>query len=80
MVDFFDLLKEHQNILYPLSQRGLSLFLLATKANAFLHQRDYITPTDGYEIIPYILYHRLNIEKNSHHIIQELYKDAFKNF
>jgi MoxR-like ATPase len=80
LVDFFENIKNHQNILYPLSQRGISLFLLAAKANAFIHQRTFLTPNDAYSVIPAVLIHRLNIEKNSHHIIQELFKDAFKNF
>ncbi len=80
LVIFFENIKKSDKILYPLSQRWISIFLLSAKANAFISGRNFVIPEDFYEIIPAFLWHRLDIEKTSFDIIENLFKDAFKHF
>jgi MoxR-like ATPase len=77
---FFHFIRESEKILYPISQRWISIFLLACKANAFINERDYVIPEDGLELIEYFLIHRLDIEKSSFSVIWDVYKKSFKNF
>jgi len=80
LVLFFNFIKESEKILYPISQRWISIFILASKANAFIQGRDYITPKDCYELIEYFINHRLDVEKGSKEVVKDLYKEAFKYF
>lgn len=80
LVNFFNYIKQSEKILYPISQRWISIFILACKANALIQNRDYMIPEDGYELIEFFIHHRLDIEKTSNSIVWELYKEAFKRF
>ena len=80
LVMFFNLIKTSDKIIYPISQRWISIFILACKANAFLNERDYIIPQDWLELLNYFLLHRLDVEKSSSNILNYLYKEAFINF
>lgn len=80
LVSFFHLIKENEKILYPISQRWISIFILACKANAFIGERGYVIPEDGFDLLEAFVVHRLDIEKSSSHVVWDLYKEAFKHF
>lgn len=80
MVAFFNLIKNSDKILYPLSQRWISIFIAASRVNAYLSGRDFVVPEDGYMLIENFILHRLDLEKTSLNFVGELYKDAFKRF
>lgn len=80
LVEFFEEIKTHQNIMYGVSQRGISLFIQACKAHAYILGRDFITPEDGFFCIEYCLLHRLNIESSQKNTLEVLYKNIFKKF
>lgn len=80
LIRFFQLISESQYILYPLSQRGISLFLLACRASACIEGREYIIPSDGERLVIAFLAHRLEIEQGHENILLDLYKKAFSFF
>lgn len=80
MVMFFELLKQDARILYPMSQRWIYIFIWACKANAFLHERKFVIPEDGFELLATFLLHRLDIESEGLLVLEQLYKQAFKHF
>ena len=79
-IAFFKLIKNSENILYPLSQRGISIFIQWCRAHAYLLGRDYVIPEDGYELIESFLTHRLDMESANAWLLHDLYTQSFKNF
>ncbi len=79
-VKFFNEIKKSDKILYPLSQRWINIFSIWCKANAFLHGRDYVIPSDWEELIETFLVHRLDIQEYQKNLLTDLYHNSFKNF
>lgn len=77
LVKFRNNIFESSNILHPLSQRWLSIFLLAIKANAFLQGREYVVPQDWVDLVESFLWHRLDINNNNTNQLVEIYKKSF---
>lgn len=77
-IAFFNGIKNSENILYPLSQRGISLFTQWCRANAYLQGRDYVIPEDGAEIIESFLTHRLDIDSSQVSLLLDFYTQSFK--
>lgn len=57
--------REHQAVLLGASPRASLSFMLACKAFAFLHNRDYVLPDDVKNLAPYILSHRILLRPES---------------
>lgn len=79
-VKFFNEIKISNDIMYPLSQRWISIFILWCKANAYINWRDYVQPEDWEELLDSFLAYRLDINDSNNGILKELYNTSFKNF
>lgn len=80
LVSFFELINTSDKIIYPISQRWISIFIKALKANAYINNRNFVVPQDWVEIMDYFLVHRLDIEKSNNMILKSLYAQSFKHF
>ena len=53
--------RRDEDVLLGVSPRGALSLCRASKANAFLHGRDYVLPQDAAEIVPAVCAHRLTL-------------------
>jgi MoxR-like ATPase len=51
--------REHGSVMLGASPRAALALARASKASAFIRQRDFVTPDDVKELAPYVLSHRL---------------------
>ena len=79
-IDFFNNIKKSDKIIYPLSQRWISVFTMWCRANAYINWRDYVIPKDWEELIDSFLDHRLDIDDSEIWILHDIYNTSFKNF
>jgi Mg-chelatase subunit ChlI len=79
-VQFFSLIKDSNEILYPLSQRAIATFTQWCRAHAYLQGRDYVTSQDWEVILENFLLHRLELENNSGELLHDLYTRSFRKF
>ncbi|WP_458121670.1 AAA family ATPase [Paenibacillus sp. Z6-24] len=51
--------REHRSVLLGASPRATLSFMMAVKAYAFIHERDFVLPDDVKRLAPYIIGHRI---------------------
>lgn len=56
--------REHEGILLGVSPRGSEDFMKAAKAYALIEGRQYVTPKDLQQILPYCFSHRIKLKNN----------------
>ncbi|MDP4098114.1 MoxR family ATPase [Paenibacillus sp. P96] len=59
LLDIVRATRENPTVLLGASPRAALSFVMAVKAFAFLHERDYVLPDDVKRLAPYVLAHRL---------------------
>jgi MoxR-like ATPase len=59
LLDIVRATRENSTVLLGASPRAALSFVMAVKAFAFLHERDYVLPDDVKRLAPYVLAHRL---------------------
>ncbi|MFB5762778.1 AAA family ATPase [Paenibacillus medicaginis] len=59
LLDIVRATRENSAVLLGASPRAALSFVMAVKALAFLHERDYVLPDDVKRLAPYVLAHRL---------------------
>ncbi|MFM9279837.1 AAA family ATPase [Paenibacillus jiagnxiensis] len=59
LLDIVRATRENSAVLLGASPRAALSFVMAVKAFAFLHERDYVLPDDVKRLAPYVLAHRL---------------------
>jgi len=80
LIDFFEEVNKSSNFIYPISQRAISIFLRACKANALIEERDYIKPKDWKILVKNFLLHRLVNDNSWLEILEDIYDNSFKRF
>lgn len=74
--------REHEDIELGISPRGMLALMRAAQANAYLEEREYVTPDDVKKLTPYIFEHRLiltmegSIKKTAKQIVSEILKEV----
>ncbi|WP_411343255.1 AAA family ATPase [Paenibacillus sp. WLX1005] len=51
--------REHRSVLLGASPRATLSFMMAVKAYALIHERDYVLPDDVKKLAPYVIAHRI---------------------
>ncbi|MEW4370698.1 AAA family ATPase [Paenibacillus kandeliae] len=51
--------REHRSVLLGASPRATLSFMMAVKAHALIHERDYVLPDDVKKLAPYVIAHRI---------------------
>lgn len=51
--------REHRSVLLGASPRATLSFMMAVKAHALIHARDYVLPDDVKKLAPYVIAHRI---------------------
>lgn len=82
LLQFVDWSRNEELLYYWISPRGINIFIMVLKANAFLEGRDYVIPEDWKDLIIPFLYHRIFIKDDlsSESKIQLLLQEKYKEF
>ncbi|PAV28648.1 magnesium chelatase [Virgibacillus profundi] len=74
--------RSHFDVELGISPRGMLALMRAAQARAFLQNRNYVTPEDIKELVPYIFEHRLilsmegSIKKTARQVVNEIIKNV----